>query len=429
MLFRNGSQVGYKMLVDYSETQDEMDKLAFTLDRNKFTRSSSFTAGQDAEPAEVKSQQPEPKDYKAVKAKSQSQRIKESIGTSSIHPSGSMSFSVNRSKIEPKKPSKKIGNLFSDAWKKGNEFDAKSIPEPISPDTPSGHSAGGATPNTLDPKPFTIENHVMQPLQEEAEEKEETPGPEPVEVVPQHNLVLDPPPLPRKSSSKRSRRTRSESPPPPPPSPPSEHRGVTGRDETPEQNNNTSSNSEQARKSSSPPPPPVPPKTSTPRTSSSYSDHSTAPRSSSSISDHEGFPRISSSTSDHEVFPRPSSNTSEHGVLPRPSSGTSDQEVFGDSLLPPPSRLLSTSMEEMPPPPPSADIQEDVDVELPPPPPEVLFKEKLGESLDSGRRRTTSGGSEPPAVPPKTGRPRFGSSGTPGPPTKPKTSSFTGSPR
>lgn len=38
---------------------------------------------------------------------------------------GSMSFSVSRSKIEPKKPSKKIGNLFSDAWKKGNEFDAK----------------------------------------------------------------------------------------------------------------------------------------------------------------------------------------------------------------------------------------------------------------------------------------------------------------
>ena len=40
-------------------------------------------------------------------------------------PVGSMSFSVNRSKIEPKKPSKKIGNLFSDAWKKGNEFDKK----------------------------------------------------------------------------------------------------------------------------------------------------------------------------------------------------------------------------------------------------------------------------------------------------------------
>ena len=39
------------MLLDYSDTQDEMDKLAFTLDRNKFTRSSSFTAGQDAEPA------------------------------------------------------------------------------------------------------------------------------------------------------------------------------------------------------------------------------------------------------------------------------------------------------------------------------------------------------------------------------------------
>lgn len=40
-------------------------------------------------------------------------------------PAGSMSFSVNRSKIEPKKPSKKIGNLFSDAWKKGNEVDKK----------------------------------------------------------------------------------------------------------------------------------------------------------------------------------------------------------------------------------------------------------------------------------------------------------------
>lgn len=31
------------MLEDYSETQDEMDKLAFTLDRNRFTRN-SFSA-------------------------------------------------------------------------------------------------------------------------------------------------------------------------------------------------------------------------------------------------------------------------------------------------------------------------------------------------------------------------------------------------
>ena len=44
------------MLLDYSDTQDEMDKLAFTLDRNKFTRSSSFTAGQVAEPVDVKPQ-------------------------------------------------------------------------------------------------------------------------------------------------------------------------------------------------------------------------------------------------------------------------------------------------------------------------------------------------------------------------------------
>lgn len=44
------------MLLDYSDTQDEMDKLAFTLDRNKFSRSSSFTAGQDAEPVDSKPQ-------------------------------------------------------------------------------------------------------------------------------------------------------------------------------------------------------------------------------------------------------------------------------------------------------------------------------------------------------------------------------------
>ncbi|KAJ7386686.1 Ras-associated and pleckstrin y domains-containing protein 1 [Desmophyllum pertusum] len=55
------AKFGYKMLVDYSDTQDEMDKLAFSLDRNKFTRASSFTAGQDPEPVEVKPQ-PEPKD-------------------------------------------------------------------------------------------------------------------------------------------------------------------------------------------------------------------------------------------------------------------------------------------------------------------------------------------------------------------------------
>lgn len=44
------------MLVDYTDTQDEMDKLAFTLDRNKFTRSLSFTAGQNTEPADTKPQ-------------------------------------------------------------------------------------------------------------------------------------------------------------------------------------------------------------------------------------------------------------------------------------------------------------------------------------------------------------------------------------
>lgn len=42
------------MLVDYTDTQDEMDKLAFTLERNKFARSSSFTAGQISDQADGK---------------------------------------------------------------------------------------------------------------------------------------------------------------------------------------------------------------------------------------------------------------------------------------------------------------------------------------------------------------------------------------
>ena len=44
------------MLLDYTDTQDEMDKLAFTLDRNKFTRASSFSAGENTEPADIKTQ-------------------------------------------------------------------------------------------------------------------------------------------------------------------------------------------------------------------------------------------------------------------------------------------------------------------------------------------------------------------------------------
>lgn len=439
------AKFGYKMLVDYTDTQDEMDKLAFTLDRNKFTRSSSFTAGQTSDQIDGKleSQAEPPKDYQSMKAKVQSQRIKDSIGTSSIHPSGSMSFSVNRSKIEPKKPSKKIGNLFSDAWKKGNEYDSKNISEPISPDPPSTHSAGAATPNTLDPKPFTIDNVSLQPLEEEHEVKDETHETEAGEaVVPEHNLVLDPPPLPRKSFSKKiegepaqpqgdnsedreqaqnggelsprgrssfkqPRRTRSVSPPPPPPSPPLANRGVTQEPS----NNMGVSHSSNTRGSASPPPPPVPPKSATPRTSSVSSENSV-------------FRRTSSSASDHEVFPQTPSIVSDQSGMPQPAPSTSDQEVFSGSLLPPPSRLLSTSMEEMPPPPPTSDVQEDADVELPPPPPEVLFKERLSMSISNGRRRTPS---DAPAVPPKTGRPRYSSSGPQSPTSQGRTSSFTGS--
>ena len=401
---------------------------------------------------------------------------------------GSMSFSVNRSKIEPKKPSKKIGNLFSDAWKRGNEYDSKvklilvfldvcfvselcndrslahkppaaifltlfkasfvflfqqNISEPISPDPPSTHSAGAATPNTLDPKPFTIDNVSLQPLEEEHEVKDETHETEAGEaVVPEHNLVLDPPPLPRKSFSKKiegepaqpqgdnsedreqaqnggelsprgrssfkqPRRTRSVSPPPPPPSPPLANRGVTQEPS----NNMGVSHSSNTRGSASPPPPPVPPKSATPRTSSVSSENSV-------------FRRTSSSASDHEVFPQTPSIVSDQSGMPQPAPSTSDQEVFSGSLLPPPSRLLSTSMEEMPPPPPTSDVQEDADVELPPPPPEVLFKERLSMSISNGRRRTPS---DAPAVPPKTGRPRFSSSGPQSPTSQGRTSSFTGS--
>lgn len=462
------AKFGYKMLVDYSETQDEMDKLAFTLDRNKFTRSSSFTAGQNTEPAEIKPQPETPKDFQSMKARSQAERIKDSIGTSSIHPSGAMSFSVNRSKIEPKKPSKKIGNLFSDAWKKGNVIEERSVPEPISPDTPSGHSTGVATPNTLEPRLFTIDNIGMQTLEEEQEEDsptmEQVNQVEQVQVVPQHTLVLDPPPLPRKSFSKkqeeemakpvertnseekeeqnggmrrgdmgscrRSRRKRSESPPPPPPSPPSERAQPppppppppipSEKVQPPPPPPPSSVSSENAQLLSSPTGPSGSARAPSPPSIPSGGVH--FPSSSSpAVSLHDGSSGGSTVVVNHEqnnakkkspppVPPKSKSRTSSQAsidseVFRRNSSLSSDQEVFVDSLLPPPSKLLSTSMEEMPPPPPSGDPQDDVDVELPPPPPEVLFRERLSESLSNGRSRTTSGGGGPPAVPPKIGRP------------------------
>ena len=49
-------QFGYKMLLDYTDTQDEMDKLAFSLDRVTFTRASSFNAGENVESPTNKTQ-------------------------------------------------------------------------------------------------------------------------------------------------------------------------------------------------------------------------------------------------------------------------------------------------------------------------------------------------------------------------------------
>lgn len=44
------------MLLDYTDTQDEMDKLAFSLDRVTFTRASSFSAGENVESPTNKTQ-------------------------------------------------------------------------------------------------------------------------------------------------------------------------------------------------------------------------------------------------------------------------------------------------------------------------------------------------------------------------------------
>ncbi|XP_068716429.1 amyloid beta A4 precursor protein-binding family B member 1-interacting protein-like isoform X2 [Montipora foliosa] len=433
------AKFGYKMLVDFSETQDEMDKIAFSLDRNKFSRSSTFATGQKAETAETRAQADTPKDIQVTKARSQAERIKDSIGTSSIHPGGSMSFSVSRTKIEPKKPSKKIGNLFSDAWKRGNVIEDRSIPEPISPDTPSVHSTGLVTPNTLDPKPFDIDNSGigLQSVREEADESSSTTEPvqqvEQVQVVPEHTLVLDPPPVPRKSFSKkqeevltqpqestikekehngdlsrnnmgsarRSRRKRSESPPPPPPSPPID------RSQPP----------------APPPPPPLPSFGAKPLTSPRTTELRTSPSpthvSSNASSGDVNFKENSTAKgkSPPPVPPKSKSRTSsrlstDSDVFHRNSSLSTDQEVFVDSLLVPSSRLLSTSLQEMPPPPPTGDLQDGEDIELPPPPPDVLFRERLSESLSNHMNREPSGGVEQPVIPPKTGRPRFSSSGT-----------------
>ena len=49
-------QFGYKMLLDYTDTQEEMDKLAFSLDRVTFTRASSFSAGENVESPTNKTQ-------------------------------------------------------------------------------------------------------------------------------------------------------------------------------------------------------------------------------------------------------------------------------------------------------------------------------------------------------------------------------------
>lgn len=42
-------QYGYQMLEDYAKTQDEMDRIAFSLDKNRFPKASSFSAGQKPE--------------------------------------------------------------------------------------------------------------------------------------------------------------------------------------------------------------------------------------------------------------------------------------------------------------------------------------------------------------------------------------------
>lgn len=424
------AKIGYKMLLDYTETQEEMDKLAFTLDRNNFSRASSFAVGHNTETAEIKPQSEPTKEFHAMKARSQSERIKDSIGSSSIHPSGSMSFSVSRTKTAPRKPSKKIGNLFSDAWKRGNVIEDRRIPEPISPDTPSVNSTGAVTPNTVSPKTFTIENVGigMERVDEESDEvssvTEQLQRGEQAQVVAQHTLVLDPPPVPRKSFSKkqeemssetredtnnneeehngdfsrknkgstrRSRRTRSSSPPPPPPTPPTER----------------------AQPPAPPPPPPVP-SLGTKLFTSSSSKKSNSGASDLVLSNTE------KKKSPPPVPPKSKSRTSsqlstDSDVFHRDSSPTTDHEVFVDSLFPPPSRLLSASLQEMPPPPPIGNPQDDVDVELPPPPPDVLFRERLSESLSNGRSRALSGGAEPPFAPPKTGTPKLSSSGTPNP--------------
>lgn len=46
-------QYGYKMLDDFATTQDEMDRIAFSLDKNRFPKAASFSAGQKSEPSTV----------------------------------------------------------------------------------------------------------------------------------------------------------------------------------------------------------------------------------------------------------------------------------------------------------------------------------------------------------------------------------------
>ncbi|XP_048579488.1 amyloid beta A4 precursor protein-binding family B member 1-interacting protein isoform X2 [Nematostella vectensis] len=433
------AKYGYQLLENYSETQDEMENLAFTLDKNRFPKAASFSVSARSDENDESQQQ---LSTARDNAKAQSDRIKKGgFGT------GSQSFSVTSYQQQKRKP-KTIGNLFSDAWKKGTEYEENEAP--ISPDTPSTSSAGpGMTPNTTEPRSFNIDNAIIMddiveepmtrprdlpiygysngeagiPSPSEVKTKSPPAPPLPPKVTPkppappQFAPVPPPPcapipPMPCSAPLPPAPAPFSAAPhlPPapnisaePPPPPPVARK--------PSRSNSTSSQRSLELQSPSreegpslitaepPPPPPVARKPSRSNSTSSQQSIESAP----------GSPPTGA-----DDFPPPPPPP----VMKKPSRSGSLKE---SRLHPPlPSIHGSTdSLDSLPLPPPPPELLGS-DADLPPPPPEVLFKSNLESSLarsnSESRGRSLSGDRFPPPPPPKSGKTRTNSVGKAPPP-------------
>ncbi|KAK3749907.1 hypothetical protein QZH41_017364, partial [Actinostola sp. cb2023] len=465
------AKYGYQMLDDYATTQDEMERLAFSLDKNRFPKSSSFSAGQKSNVPQIT----DARDKAVNKAKAQSDRLKLAIGTN--NPGGSQSFSVSRKiSSETKQQKKSIGNLFSDAWKKGTEPEEE-FSEPISPSSPSS-TGPGMTPNSLEPKSFNIDNDIIMDQISEEEPAHPKQPPNHLDLVPTHptqppnhldlvptpptqppnHLDLVPPPPPISSLERHNMKnsedtndvTRIPSPTEvksmleslqwqsPPPLP---HKGVsilphaaqhTPAPVPPMAHNDKAppysipappmAHNDKARSSSSPPNPSVfssSPRSPLPEVFTAHESplppppvarkpsRSNSVLSQKSIEEEGGDDPFCDQTAD---FPPPPPLPNKETVPPPVKRKPSRSgSMNGNKKITRVAEMGSTdSLDNIPPPPPLEMMPLASDADLPPPPPEVLFTSQARSHSESRDRANSK--PAPPPPPPKKGRSRTNSS-------------------